>query len=134
MTNKEYVYPNKYYHITQKDLGKKVILRKSKDAKPKGVSFSPSISGALNAVPFYFNRMGTEKVRHKDWQERKKFLKEGNEWNVYTPIRKRKAVVPSTIDDFNRTRERRVLDKVEAKKVGTIKVKISNDKWKYDWI
>lgn len=131
---KEYVYPNKYYHITQKDLGESVVLRKSKVAKPKGVSFAPSIRKALNSVPFYYNVDGTDKVKRKDWNERKKFVREGNEWNVYTPVRKRKAIIPETIDDFHRTGERRVIDKVKAKKVGKIRVKVGRNRWEYEWI
>jgi len=130
----EYIYPSRSVHITQKDLGKKTVLRKSKNTEPKGVSFSPTIKKALDAVPFYYNRYGTEKIRRKDWQEREKFVKEGSEWNVYTPVRKRKAVVPKTIDDFKRTGERRVLDKVQVKKIGRIKVRVNRNKWDYKWI
>jgi hypothetical protein len=130
----EYVYPSKSVHITQKDLGKNPVLRISKNTRPKGVSFSPTVKKALEGVPFYYNRLGTEKLRRKDWKERKEFVKEGSEWNVYTPVRKRKAVVPATIDDFHRTGERRVLSKVRAKKIGRIKVRVSKNKWAYQWI
>ncbi len=131
---KRYINPNRYFHITQKDLGNKVVLRKSKVAHPKGVSFSPSIRKALEAVPFYYNRTGKEKIRRRDWQERKEFVRERSEWNVYTPTRKRRAIIPSTIDDFHRTGERRVLDKVKAKKVGRIKVRVGNNRWEYRWL
>ena len=130
----EYVYPSKSVHITQKDLGKKPVLRTSKNTRPVGVSFSPTVKKALEGVPFYYNRLGTEKIRRKDWSERKKFVKEGSEWNVYTPVRKRKAVIPATIDDFHRTGERRVLNKVQAKKIGRIKVWVGRNKWEYRWI
>lgn len=131
---KEYVYPSKSVHITRKDLGEDVVLRPSKNTKPKGVSFAPTIKKALNAVPIYYNRHGDEKVRRKDWQERKKWAAKTSEWNVYTPVRKRKAVVPDTIGDFSRTGERRVLGKVKAKKIGTIKVRVGRNRWEYNWI
>jgi hypothetical protein len=130
----EYVYPSKSVHITRKDLGKKVVLRPSKSYSPVGVSFAPTVKKALEAVPIYHNRHGKEKLRPEDWQERKKWANKSSEWNVYTPIRKRKAVIPSTIDDFHRTGERRVLNKVEAKKIGRIKVRVSGNKWVYKWI
>jgi hypothetical protein len=130
----DYVYPSKSVHITQKDLGKRTVLRTSKNTRPVGVSFSPSVKKALEGVPFYYNRLGTEKMRQKDWKERKAFVKEGSEWNVYTPVRKRKAVVPATIDDFHRTGERRVLSKVQAKKIGRVKVRVAGNKWAYKWI
>jgi hypothetical protein len=124
---KQYVYPNRYVHITRKDLGKRVKLRKSKGFTPSGVSFAPTVRNALEGVPFYYTNNG-------DWKRRRRFVKEGNEWNVYTPVRKRKAVIPSTIDDFKRTRERRVLSKVDVKKIGKIKVKVGNNRWEYHWI
>ena len=130
----EYVYPSKSVHITQKDLGKKVTLRGSKDYTPKGVSFSPTIKKALEAVPYFYNVSGENKPRRKDWKERKKWAKKSSEWNVYTPVRKRKAIRPTTADDLRRTGERRVLDKVEAKKIGRIKVGVGNNKWVYKWI
>ena len=130
----EYVYPSRSVHITQKDLGKRPVLRVTKNSKPVGVSFAPSVKKALNAVPFYYNRLGTEKVRSKDWKERKKYVKEGDTWNVYTPARKRRAVIPKTIDDFHRTGERRVLGKVRAKKIGTVKVSIKRNNWDYEWL
>ncbi len=132
--SKEYVYPNRSVHITRKDLGKRVKLRPSKGYTPSGVSFAPTVRNALEGVPFYYNRTGTEKIRRKDWDERKKFVKQGSEWNVYTPVRRRSAIIPKTIDDFKRTRERRVLSKVEVKRVGRIKVKVGNNKWEYRWL
>jgi hypothetical protein len=128
------VYPSKSVHITRKELGKNVVLRPSKNTSPVGVSFSPTVKKALNAVPLYHNRHGNEKIRRKDWDERKKWVGKTSEWNVYTPVRKRKAVIPSTIDDFYRTGERRVLGKVKAKKIGRIKIKVKNNKWGYNWI
>jgi len=85
-------------------------------------------------VPLYHNRHGNEKVRPKDWRERKKWVGKTSEWNVYTPVRKRKAVIPASIDDFSRTGERRVLSKVKAKKIGRIKVKVNKNRWAYNWI
>ncbi len=130
----EYVYPNKSVHITPLDLGKKVVLRKSKIAKPAGVSFSPSIKKALEAVPYFYNVSGDDKPRRQDWKQRKKWANKKSKWNVYTPTRKRKAVIPSAIDDFNRTGERRVLSKVKAKKIGTVQVSVKNNKWDYKWL
>ena len=130
----EYVYPSRSVHITQKDLGKKPVLRTSKNTRPVGVSFSPTVKKALEAVPVYHNRHGNEKVRPKDWQEREKWVNKSGEWNVYTPSRKRKAVIPATIDDFHRTGERRVLSKVQAKKIGRVRVRVSRNKWAYQWI
>ncbi len=134
MAIKVYVKPSRSIHITQKNLGNKVVLRKSKKYQPVGVSFSPTIRNALNGVPFYYNRSGTENVRRKDWKERKKFVKECNTWYVYTPTRTRKAVIPDTIDDYERTRERRVLDNVKAKRIGKIKVRVGRNRWEYEWI
>lgn len=132
---KEYVYPSRSVHITQKDLGKKVILRKSKVAYPKGVSFAPTVKKALEAVPYFYNVSGENKPRRKDWQERKKWANKSSEWNVYTPTRKRRAMIPSaTAQDTKRTGERRVLGKVEAKKIGKIRVNVGNNKWVYEWI
>lgn len=131
----EYIYPSKSVHITQKNLGEKVTLRPSKNIRPKGVCFAPSVRKALEAVPFYYNVSGNNKPRRKDWKQRKKFVSEGNEWNVYTPVRKRKAMIPeSTAHDTKRTGERRVLDKVEAKKIGRIRVRVGRNKWEYKWI
>ena len=130
----EYVYPNKSVHITPLDLGKKVVLKRSKVAKPAGVSFAPSIKKALEAVPYFYNVTGTDKPRRSDWRERKKWADKNNKWNVYTPVRKRRAVIPKTIDDFSRTGERRVLGKVKAKKIGTVKVSVKNNKWDYKWL
>lgn len=130
----EYIYPNKSIHITPKDLGKKVVLHKSKRAKPAGVSFAPSIKKALESVPYFYNVAGADKPRRKDWKERKKWADKKSKWNVYTPIRKRKAVIPKTIDDFSRTGERRVLGKVSVRKLGTIQVSVNNNKWGYKWL
>jgi hypothetical protein len=130
----EYVYPSKSVHITQKNLGKKVILRPSKTYTPVGVSFAPTVKKALEAVPLYHNRHGNEHLRRKDWIERQKWVNKSSEWNVYTPVRKRKAMIPSTIDDFKRTGERRVLGKVQSKKIGRIKVQVKNNKWMYKWL
>jgi hypothetical protein len=125
---KEYVYPNRSVHITRRDLGNKTKLRPSKEYTPEGVSFAPTVRHSLEGVPFYYTK------KSKDWKRRRKFVKEGDEWNVYTPVRKRVAVVPSTISDFKRTRERRVLSKVAVKKIGRIKVKVGNNKWEYKWV
>ena len=133
MDTNEYVYPNKSVHITAEDLGERVVLKPSGNYEPKGVSFSPTIKQALEGVPYFYNVSGKDKPKVAHWNERKKWAKRKNKWNVYTPTRKRKAVVPSTIDDFKRTGERRVLDKVEAKKMGTVVVSVKNNQWVYGW-
>ena len=130
----QYVYPNKSFHITPKELGKKVTLRKNKTYTPEGVSFSPTVKKALEGVPYFYNVSGNDKPSKKDWRERDKWANEKSEWNVYTPVRKRKAIIPATIDDFKRTGERRVLDKVKTKKIGRIKVSVKNNKWMYKWL
>lgn len=124
---KAYVYPSRSVHITMRDLGGKVRLRPSKGYTPSGVSFSPTVKHALEGVPYYY-------TGKKDWTRRRHFVKEGNEWNVYTPVRKRIAVIPSTIGDYKRTKERRVLSKVDAKLIGRIKVKVGNNRWEYQWV
>ncbi len=123
----EYIYPSRSVHITRKNLGKRVKLRPSRKFIPTGVSFAPTVKNALEGVPFYYTDA-------RDWKRRRRYVKEGDEWNVYTPIRKRKAVIPTTIDDYERTRERRVLGKVNVKRIGRIKVKIGNNRWVYRWI
>ena len=104
------------------------ILKPSKGYEPEGVSFAPTIRHALEGVPYYYTR------KTKDWKRRRGFVKEGNEWNVYTPVRKRVAAIPHTIDDFKRTRERRVLSKIKAKRIGKIRVKVGDNRWEYKWI
>jgi hypothetical protein len=126
----EYVYPGKSVHITPKDLGKKVKLKPSSGYLPKGVSFSPSIKKALDAVPYFYKI----KLTQSAWKLRKGWAEKKRKWNVYTPVRKRKAVIPKTIDDFGRTGERRVLGKVNAKKIGTVQVSVKNNKWDYKWL
>lgn len=123
----EYVYPERYVHLTRKNLGKRVRLRPSKSYRPMGVAFAPTVRNALEGIPFYY----TDK---NDWKSRRKLVKEGNEFNVYTPTRKRKAIIPKTIDDFERTRERRVTSGVKAKLMGRIRVKVANNKWSYKWL
>ncbi len=125
---KQYVYPSRSVHITRRNLGAKVKLRPSKGYTPEGVSFAPTVKHALEGIPDYYTK------KSKDWRRRRKFVKEGNEFNVYTPIRKRRAVIPTTIDDYKRTRERRVLSKVAAKRIGKIRVRVGNNKWEYKWI
>ncbi len=128
-----YVFPHRYFHITQHDLGEKAILKPSGEYKPAGVSFSPSIRGCLEGVPFYYNRNGNERIRRKDWKERKDFAREGNTWHVYTPIKRTEAIIPDTIDDFERTRERRVLHHIPVTRIGIITVTCLNNKWEYQW-
>ena len=129
----EYVYPDRSVHITAEELGEKVILKPSGKYEPKGVSFSPTIKQALEGVPYFYNVAGADKPKTIHWDERKKWARRKSKWNVYTPTRKRKAIVPSTIDDFARTGERRVLGKVEVKKMGIISVGVKNNRWVYDW-
>lgn len=125
---KEYVYPSRSVHITRQNLGDRTRLSPSKGYVPKGVSFSPTIRNALEGVPYYYTR------KRKDWKRRRRFVKEGDEWNVYTPVRKRIAVIPSTIEDYKRTRERRVLSRIKARRIGRIRVKVGRNRWKYQWI
>ena len=131
---KEYVYPSRSVHITRKNLGKRVTLKPSKKYVPSGVSFAPTVKKALEGVPYFYNVSGSDKPRRKDWKQRSKWAKKATNWNVYTPVRKRKAIIPKTIDDFSRTGERRVTDKVKARKVGTVKVSVKNNKWNYKWV
>ncbi len=131
---KEYIFPSRSVHITREELGKRPLLHTSKKYTPHGVSFSPTVKKALEGVQYFYNVSGKDKPKRKDWAERKKWAKKKTVWNVYTPTRKRKAVIPSTIDDFSRTGERRVLGKVQAKKIGSIKVDVKNNKWDYKWL
>ena len=131
---KQYVYPNRSVHITPQDLGKRPTIRPSKKYSPTGVSFSPTIKKSLEGVPYFYNVSGKEKPKRKDWVERKKWANRKPIWNVYTPSRKRSAIIPTTIDDFKRTGERRVLDKVKAKRIGKVKVDVKNNKWTYSWL
>jgi hypothetical protein len=119
--DKEYVYPNKSVHLTKENLGEIVELRTSDDYVPAGVSFSPTIKQALEGIPSYYTK------ETKDWKRRRKFVKEENEFNVYTPVRKQKAIIPQSIDDFKRTGERRVLNNIKTKRIGKIKVKVGNN-------
>lgn len=125
---RHYINPSRSIHLTRKDLGKEVKLRPSKGYIPEGVSFSPTVRNALEGVPFYYTR------KSKDWKRRRQFVKEGDEFTVYTPTRKRAAIIPSTADDIKRTRERRVLGKVRVRKMGRIKVRVDNNKWEYKWL
>lgn len=131
---RQYVYPDKSVHITPKDLGNRPTLHPNKKYTPKGVSFSPTIKRSLEGVPYFYNVAGKEKPKRQDWVERKRWAGKKRTWNVYTPIRKRAAVIPTTIDDFKRTGERRVLDKVKAKRMGKVRVDVKNNKWEYQWL
>lgn len=121
----EFVYPHKYFHITRYDLGQVITLKPNREYEPIGVSFSPTIRGCLEGIPFYYTYI-------PDWRRRRDFIKEGNIWHVYTPIKKTPAIIP-IIDDFERTRERRVLHKISTTKIGIIKVSCSNNQWEYQW-
>lgn len=127
-SRKVYVHPGRSVHITRKDLGDRPTIYPSKDYLPEGVSLAPTIRHALEGVPFYYTR------KRKDWRRRRKFVKEGNEFSVYTPVRRQVAVIPDTIDDYGRTRERRVLDKVRMRKMGRIRVRVGSNRWEYEWI
>lgn len=125
------IHPNRCFHITRGYLGKWAILKPSGKYEPVGISFSPTIRGCLEGTPFYYTKRNDRK---SDWQRRKKFVGEGNLWYVYTPINKVAAIIPDRIDDFERTRERRVLGRVSVKYVGRIVVNISERGWEYKWI
>ena len=128
------VYPNKAVHLTRVDLGDKGVLRPSGKYTPKGVSFSPTVRTALEGLTYFYNVSGGDKAAGVDWKERKKWAEKKSEWNVYTPVRKRRAVIPSTIDDYGRTRERRVKGKILVRKMGTVKVEVKNNQWTYRWL
>jgi hypothetical protein len=127
MPKQQYVYPHRYFHITQSNLGKNVIMKPSGNYEPKGVSFSPTIRGCLEGVPFYYTDAN-------DWHTRKDFVKEWDIWFVYTPAHKRIAIIPDSCDDLERTRERRVPHKTSCNLVGVIKVNCNNNRWDYKWI
>lgn len=127
-----WVYPHRYFHLSQTNLGQIVRLRPTNGWTPNGVSFSPTIRGCLNGVPFYYNRNGKEKIRDKDWKERREFLQECNLWYVYSPIAKTPAIIPD-VDDFDRTRERRVLKPIKCILIGTIIVTCPQNRWEYKW-
>lgn len=127
MIKTQFVYPHRYFHITQSNLGQKVILKPSVEYEPEGVSFAPTIRGCLEGVPFYY----TTTI---DWHRRKDFIKQGDIWYVYTPLRKTPAIIPYTVDDYKRTRERRVLHKTPCILIGCIKVNCTHKKWDYKWI
>lgn len=121
-----YVFPHRYFHITQCDLGEKAILKPSGEYKPVGVSFSPTIRGCLEGVPFYYTYV-------PDWRRRRDFVRDRNVWHVYTPTKRIEAIIPDTIDDFERTRERRVLHQISVTRIGIITVTCLNNKWEYKW-
>ena len=128
------VHPGRSVHLTSKDLGPKTKLVPSGQYEPAGVSFSPSIRGALEGVPYFYNVSGSDSASSKDWEERKKWAKRKSIWTVYTPVRTRKAIVPKTIDDYGRTKERRVLGKIQVRRLGKIKVGVKGSKWTYKWV
>ncbi len=121
-----FVYPHRYFHITRHDLGERAILKPSREYEPEGVSFSPTIRGCLEGVPFYYTYV-------PDWRRRSDFTKQGNKWYVYTPAEITEAIIPNTIDDFERTRERRVLHRIRVIKIGIITVTCPDNKWEYQW-
>ena len=108
MHRKSKVIPGEHFHITRRNLGKKATLKASGAYMPKGVSFGPTIVNCLKAVPFYYTS------GKGAWTRRKKFVKEGDTWYVYTPVKKHQAIIPSVkiVDDVKRTKERRVSGKV----------------------
>ncbi len=121
-----FVYPHRYFHITRQPLGATAILKPNREYEPAGVSFSPTIRGCLEGVPFYYTRV-------PNWHRRKDFVKEGDTWYVYTPIQATRAIIPDTIDDFERTRERRVLHNILVTLIGIITVSCTDKRWEYQW-
>lgn len=121
-----YVFPQKDYHLSLKYIGKHNILKPTGDYKPLGVSFAPSIRECLEAVPFYY-------TASKDWQRRKRFVREGRIWYVYTPSYQQEAIIP-TIDDYNRTHEKRATGKIEVDYVGAIRVTVRGNSWRYEYV
>lgn len=122
-----YVFPEKDLHLSREYLGGFNVLKPTGDFKPLGVSFAPSIRECLEGIPFYY-------TDSRDWGRRKRFVREGNIWYVYTPADKHEAVIPDTIDDFNRTHEKRALGKIPVEFVGKILVSVRGNAWKYRWI
>ncbi len=122
-----YVFPNKDFHLSRKYIGEHNVLKPTGNFNPPGISFASSIRECLEGVPFYFTEF-------RDWNRRKGFVREGNIWYVYTPIDKRESIIPDTIDDFNRTHEKRVLGKIHVELVGKIRVSVRGNAWKYRWI
>lgn len=121
-----FVFPHRYFHITLDDLESKATLKPNGEYEPKGVSFSPTIRGCLEGVPFYY-------TNDKDWERRRGFIKEENVWYVFTPTEVTEAIIPNTIDDFERTRERRVLHRIRVTRIGIITVTCPDNKWEYQW-
>lgn len=136
------VTPNKWFHITKRNIGETTVLIPSINYSPIGVSFTPSIKRCLEALPlFYFDikdkvntREGGRKLHGSGRVRHFTFY-------VYTPIKRYIAVIPSTCDDIKRSKERRVLRKVKAKRMGIIKV-TSRESWsgkqiynlRYEWL
>ena len=113
-----YVYPNKYFHLNKNNLGKCVTLIPSNFYKPNGVSFAPSIKQALNALPIFYT--GTDNFIAKRlprvyWEREYKFY-------IFTPIKRYKAIIPTTADDVKVSQERRVICPVESRLIGKITV------------
>jgi len=118
--------PGQYVHITNRDLGQIVTLKKSEDYAPSGVSFSPSIKQCLEGIPCFY--IGKDKrASNEEWKNRMTYLKKNRIWYVYTPIKTEFGVIPR-VDDLHRTAEVRVLKHVEARLLTIVKV-YANKKW-----
>jgi len=130
MYKKSSVYPERYYHISRKDLGRECTLIPSEGYSPSGVSFAPTIAKCLSAVPYYFTG------QRADWERRKRFVKQGNIWYVYTPVKKTEAISISSkmTPDVLYSKERRVLGNVKVKRIGKIRVSVGYNRWKIDWL
>lgn len=119
------VIPNKWFHITRRDLGESAILSPSGDFSPIGVSFAPSVRQALDAIPLFFSdeksaRENAESVSGSGKIRRFTFY-------VYTPIKRYVAIIPD-IEDIEVSGERRVLRGAKVRRVGIIDV-TSRESW-----
>jgi len=123
-----YLAPDRWFHLTGCNLGRDAVLRPSSDFSmadfysPAGVSFSPTIDKALDALPFE----GTEESRAS------------SRLHVYTPKKRVEAIVPG-VEDLEFTSERRALSAVPVELVGIIGTEFVRQpsgygKWIWKWI
>jgi hypothetical protein len=121
-----FVEPYKDIHITRKRLGKRARLKASGDYEPKGVSFSPSERQALNAIPLFYTGKDNFRFTKKDYKKGRKIRR--FVFNIYTPVRKRKAIVPKKAGDYWKSGEKRVAGTVPVKRIGRMRVESSESR------
>lgn len=113
--------PGEYFHLTEKELGKETGLKKKWTHSPveyisfPGVSFSPTLEQALNALPDAATR-----------------FEEGRVMYVYTPRKKKVGFIPLE-DDIDVSGEIRIPEDVDVSLVKKIFVKLIKENEDYKW-